>query len=349
MRVLVCGCDGYIGAPLFFKLSESYDVWGVDNQLRRRLVNKVGGRSVIPIPPFTYRFRDYPVFKMDITNYSKIKDLIKTKKPDTIVNLAQQPSAPYSHLGVHEAAFTQRNNIIGLLNILWAVKKYSPDTHIITLGTMGEHDLDQSPVPESTSSRRDPTRSFYHLSKIQASLNAVFAAEVWGLRITDIMQGIVYGCNPFGYETRFDTDPCFGTFVNQKTAQALVEDEITVCGGGEQARAYLSITDSIRAIELLIKHPHESGYRMVNQFTSTHTCNEIAEYLSKITGKPVVHLPNPRVEKEQGKLEVEMKVLKKLKFKPAVTVYEEIKKTLGVLEEYKDRIKGPLKPEVSWR
>ncbi len=376
MKVLIFGMDGYIGYPLYLKLMENHTVVGVDNLIRRERVRNEGGCSVTPIPMPRKRFADDLCFG-DATNYYTVSEVIKGFKPDVIVHLAHQPSAPYSMKSPKTASETFDNNLTTTCNILWAMRKYAREAHLITIGTLGEYAdwiYDGIPIPESDvitvlTHRQRPWRipvpregsSLYHLSKTAMSTMIRYACRIWGLKATDIMQGIVYGVSidPTPEEdrlTRFDVDATWGTIINRFTAMSIIQHPLTVYGKGGQTRGIISIKDSVNAIKTLIENPpEEPQYRVVNQFHEVYTIKQIAymvaEVAEKVLGHSITikHVQNPRKELERHVYQPEAKLLRQLGVKPLTTVREEVERTIEILMNYKQRIPvDKLMPDVKW-
>ena len=148
MRVLVLGADGYLGWPTCLYFSQrGHEVAGVDNYFRRNAAQELDCESLIPAPDLFQRAKiweeisgkNIKVHTGDITDYEFFLSLFREFNPDTVIHYAEQPSAPYSMINRDKAALTLRNNLIGTLNIIYAVKEVNPDCHIIKLGTMGEY------------------------------------------------------------------------------------------------------------------------------------------------------------------------------------------------------------------
>ena len=210
---MIMGMDGYLGWTLAMYLSRrGHVVSGVDNFSRRRNVHEVGSWSVTPIRPMEQRLKVYEgasgkkitFYRGDLIQSDFTSLVIKKEKPETIVHLGEQPSAPYSMIDVEHCNYTQMNNVVGTNNIMFAMHKYVPDCHLLKLGTMGEYGTPNVDIPEGFfeiefRGRKDrlpfPRQpgSFYHLSKVHDSHNIVFACKIWDLRSTDIMQGVVHG------------------------------------------------------------------------------------------------------------------------------------------------------------
>jgi len=312
MRVLICGVDGYIGFPLAQHLIlRGHRIFGVDAFHRRENVRERGLESIIPISAWHVReealksLGEFEFSLCDIAeDYAILREIFRTFRPEGIVNLAQQPSAAYSMIDPEHARWTMNNNVGGALNIFWAMRDYAPGSHVVTLGTMGEYGFPNVNIPEGffevefegmTDILPFPrqTSSVYHTSKVQASDLAWFAARVWELRITDIMQGVVYGTrtdtmtSPV-YRTRFDVGECFGTMINRAVACAVMGHPIVPYGTGLQKRAYIQLRDSIACLTLAVEnHPTNDdsihGYRVINQFDENYTCNEIGKMVQRIS------------------------------------------------------------------
>jgi UDP-sulfoquinovose synthase len=384
MKILILGSDGYIGWPLTLKqLSKGNEVIGVDNFSRRKNVEEMGSWSAIPILSGRERINKIQekyknkikFFEGDLLDGNFIEDIIKKTQPDAIVHLAEQPSAPYSMIDMEHAAYTQKNNVLSTLNLLYAIKTHSPKSHLVKLGTMGEYgygtglDITEGfceieihgkkatiPYPKQAG-------SWYHWTKVHDSNNIMFACKLWGLRSTDIMQGIVYGTRTKEIDseflhTRFDYDEAFGTVINRYCTEAVIGHDLTVYGKGGQKRGFLALSDSIKCISLLIDNPPKDGeYRVVNQFDEVYQISELAERVKKI-GKlkglevKISHIEDPRVELEEHEYVVEHKKLKELGFVPTQDIDDELKNMLDDLLRYKDRImqkKESIIKKIHWR
>ena len=330
MKVLIFGADGYIGWPLVMALKDCV-VSGLDSYVRRDVAH-----SIVPI-----ELRDVP--KGEMTLYGDVSLAIKNFQPDTIVHLAQQPSAAYSMKSMVNCLHTQVSNIVGTLHILYAMKEYAPKAHLIKIGTMGEYGTPDELITEDYQNR-DPG-SWYHASKVHDSVNIKFACKIWGLKATDIMQGIVYGINGEPH-TRLDVDECFGTVVHRFCAQKAIGMPLTVYGDGSQKRSFLPLNDSIQCLKLLIENPPEKGeYRVVNQF---HEIYSILDIASKISDD-IQFVGNPRREKMNRFYEVESKILPALGYKPSSSLDQEIAKLIEICRQYKDRINPEdMMPIIRW-
>lgn len=366
-NVLILGGDGYIGYPLsIYLIKKGYKVISVDNFLRRNMVSEIGSHSAIPLHG---RLMACDIINADIRKFETIKNILATYKPDAIVHLAEQSSAPYSMISPAHAEFTQQNNVINTLNLLWAMKQECPKAHLLKLATMGEYgtpdiNITEGPIEIKYKGRKDKFQfpkqagSFYHLSKVFDSQNIEFACKNWGLISTDINQGPVYGSRidemNENHRTRFDFDHVFGTVINRFCTQAIIGFPLTVYGKGEQTRGYININDSVQAIELCIQNPSK-GYRVINQIVELFTVNEIAQMV-KEEGKKIgldvkiTHIENPRKEKEEHYYNPEFNELKKLGLKPQ-GLRKAIIPTLKDLIKYKDRIlqkKDFISPTIKW-
>ena len=241
MRVFIAGIDGYLGWPLAIHLSaHGHEVAGADLLLRRDWVEEVGSVSAQPIASpeerlraFRERFACDLDFRIgDLTDYGFVERIFAEFQPEAVVHLGQMPSAPYSMIDQAHCVWTQQNNIVNNLNLLWAIKEVAPDAHLVKLGTMGEYGTPNIDIPEGFfdieyRGRRDrlpfprQAGSWYHQSKVHDSHNTQFASKIWGLRATDIMQGVVFGTQipemgeDLRLRSRLDFDQCFGTAINR--------------------------------------------------------------------------------------------------------------------------------------
>src|SRR5579872_6669519 len=256
MRIAVLGGDGYCGwATALYLSSKGHSVAIVDNFIRRQWDYELGVQTLTPIQPLPERLRAWnehtgrtiDLMIGDVTDYEFLSSAIQELKPEAVVHFAEQRSAPYSMIDRRHAAFTQQNNVIGNLNLLFALREFSPDCHLIKLGTMGEYgtpniDIEEGYIRIEHNGRSDvlpfPKQpgSFYHLSKVHDSHNMMFACKIWGLRATDLNQGVVYGTITDevildeALINRLDYDEVFGTVLNRFCIQAAVGHPLTVYG-----------------------------------------------------------------------------------------------------------------------
>lgn len=392
MKVLIPGVDGYLGFPLALHLlGRGHEVVGVDNLSRRRRVREVGSQSATPISDPFIRCaalrEEFPGFQwriMDLRNPIEVDYIFEKHQPDAVVHLGELPSAPYSMMDLEHCNETQINNIVSTNNILFSMKKHAKNCHLIKLGTMGEYGTPNIDIPEGYfeieyRGRKDllpfPRQpgSFYHLSKAFDTQNIMFTCKIWGLRSTDIMQGVVHGiitkdmlrtCDCIEKEvdsrliTRFDFDAIWGTALNRFCAQALIGHEITPYGRGEQTRGYIALRDSIQCMTIALENPPNEGeYRTFNQYSECYSVNELAEHVVKVAGEQGIeakiwNIENPRIEAEEHYYNPDSLKLRKLGFKPTHTLDEELAITLAYLKRYKNRIeekRDKIKPTVTWR
>jgi UDP-sulfoquinovose synthase len=331
MKVLVLGGDGYCGWPTALHLSEAgYKVVIVDNLARRRWDEELGTSSLTPIRPLDERVavwrqvtgKSIAVEIGDLLDWEFLDEIVARYRPDAVVHFAEQRAAPYSMIDREHAVFTQYNNVIGTLNLLFALRDRAPRCHLVKLGTMGEYgtpniDIEEGFIEIEHNGRRDrlpfpkQAGSFYHLSKVHDSHNIHFSCKTWGLRSTDLNQGVVYGTvtaqtvRDSRLANRFDYDGIFGTALNRFCVQAAIGHPLTIYGRGGQTRGFLDMRDTVRCIELTIANPPKRGeYRVFNQFTEQFSVRELAVLVVQaaatlgITAE-IAHIPNPRVELEE--------------------------------------------------
>ncbi len=393
MKVLIIGIDGYIGYSLALHLlKKGYEVSGIDNYSRRKRVAEVGSDSLTPIAAISARMHHLNSFSNFISNFNIhlgvahpdiLASVIQYLEPDTIVHLGEMPSAPWSMQDAVHAGITQQENVIGTLHLLWCIKEFCPEAHLIKLGTMGEYGTPNCDIPEGKipiecvgttnigvfkEISGCPMKgllfprtagSFYHLSKVHDTHNIEFACRTWGLRSTDIMQGVVFGLNEFDSPveiTRFDYDEYFGTVINRFCAQSLISHPLTIYGKGGQTRGYLPLKDSIQCLNIVIDNPPKEGeYRTLNQFESTYTINELAAcvtHCAQEVGLDVDPGPiaNPRVEAETHYYNPHHNKLFEMGYVPTEDIKSEISKLIQQLIPYASNVrKEVILPKTTWR
>jgi UDP-sulfoquinovose synthase len=383
VRVFIAGCDGYLGWPLAQHLgSRGHQVAGADLFLRRRWVEEMGGQSAIPIAPMKERLqvyrecqgRELPFREGDLRDYAFVEHCLGEFRPDAIVHLGEMPSAPYSMMDVAHATFTQVNNVTSTLNVLFAMRDLVPHAHLVKLGTMGEYGTPNVDIPEGSfeiefRGRRDTlpfprqAGSWYHLSKVHDSANVQFACRVWGLRSTDVMQGVVYGIrtSTMGDDprclTRLDFDQCFGTAINRFCCQAAIGEPITPYGRGGQKRGFIPLRDSIQCITLALENPPEPGeYRVLNQFEEVHDVISLAERVRKVAcelglNARIANLENPRKEMEEHYYNPDHQRLLDLGYQPTHDMESELRTVFADLLPHRERVaarRETLRPDIRW-
>ena len=379
MRILVLGGDGYLGWPVALHLSgRGHDVGVVDNFARRQYDFEMGVDSLVPIKHLQRRVQVWEqvsglriaTYVGDLTDAPFLRRTLEDFGPEAVVHFAEQRSAPYSMIDQNHAVYTQVNNVVGTLNLLYSIADVDPSVHLVKLGTMGEYgypniDIEEGFIEITHRGRTDvlpyPKQpgSFYHLSKVHDSHNIMFACKIWGLRSTDLNQGIVYGqetpetvLHP-DLATRFDYDAVFGTVLNRFCVQAAVGHPLTVYGKGGQTRGMLDIRDTLACVELACANPPEPGeYRVFNQFTESFSVLQLAEMvLDAYPGKAEIdHLEDPRVEKEEHYYRAAHTKLLDLGLVPHLLDTRTLSSLLAVVERHRDRVEpAAIGPTVSWR
>jgi len=382
MRILVLGGDGYCGwATALYLSKKGHEVSMADNYSRRQWDHELGAQTLTPIRPMTQRlscWRDLTGEEIrmhvgDITDHDFLSSAICEERPEAVVHFAEQRSAPYSMIDRKHAVGTQVNNVVGTLNLLFALQEFAPDCHLVKLGTMGEYgtpniDIEEGYITIEHNGRKDllpfPKQpgSFYHLSKVHDSHNIAFACRIWGLRATDLHQGVVYGTltDESGLDetliNRFDYDEVFGTVLNRFCVQAAVEHPLTVYGKGGQTRGYIDIRDTVRCIELACLNPAGRGEcRVFNQFTEQFTVLQLAHMVQDVAKRmgltvAIDHLPDPRVELEEHYYNAKHSRLTDLGLKPHLLSDSLLDSLLNISVQYRDRVDTSLfMPQVNWR
>ncbi|HEY2332496.1 MAG TPA: NAD-dependent epimerase/dehydratase family protein [Acidimicrobiales bacterium] len=378
VRILVLGGDGYLGWPTLLHLSaRGHDVAAVDNLVRRSYDTELGTSSLVPIADLETRVdtwheltgRTVPAYVGDLNDYAFLEDVFRSFRPDAVVHFAEQRSAPYSMIDREHAVYTQVNNVVGNLNLLFAIGQIDPSVHLVKLGTMGEYgtpniDIEEGFIDITHNGRTDtlpfPKQpgSFYHLSKVHDSHNIAFACRAWGLRATDLNQGIVYGqvtdetALHHDLATRFDYDAVFGTVLNRFIVQSVSGHPLTVYGSGQQSRGMLNIKDTLACIELALEHPAKTGeYRVFNQFTESFSLNEMAGLVIEVLGRGTVeHLENPRTELQEHYYKAAHTKLVDLGLVPHLLDGDTIRAMAGMVERRRAHV-DPLvmRPTIDWR
>ncbi|HEX9122251.1 MAG TPA: NAD-dependent epimerase/dehydratase family protein [Actinomycetota bacterium] len=383
MRILILGGDGYLGwATSMYFSRRGHEIHAVDNYLRRRSHVEAGTDSLTPIlaslPARAQAWKDVTgleigVTEGDLLDWEVVERVFREFGPEAIVHYGEMPSAPYSMIDREHTVFTQTNNVMGTLNVLYAMAEYAPHAHLVKLGTMGEYgtpniDIEEGFITVNHNGRSDTLPypkmpgSFYHLTKVHDSHNIHFACRVWGLRSTDLNQGVVYGIETDETEldprlvTRFDYDEVFGTALNRFCLQAVIGHPLTAYGRGGQTRGYLNILDTLQCVDIAVLNPPDEGeYRVFNQFTEQFSIMELAHKVVEAGAHhglhvEIDHVENPRVEAEEHFYNAKHTKLLDLGLRPHLLSETLIESMIEQMERHKHRvILDHIMPRTRWR
>jgi len=382
MKILILGGDGYLGWPtaMFFS-KQGHDVRILDNFVKKKIENEENVKPLFPQITLGERVdlwnknvnKPIDFVVGDLLNHRLLYDVLESFKPDTIIHYAEQPSAPYSMKGRDACYFTQHNNVLGTINLLFGMKKHCPDAHLIKLGTMGEYgtpniDIEEGWLEITHKGRKDrvlyPKKpmSFYHLSKVHDSNNIEFACRVWGTKCTDLNQGCVYGLETEESKmdekmsTSFHYDQVFGTVINRFICQSIIGKDLTVYGNGTQTRGYLNIIDTLNCVNIATNNPASTGeFRVFNQYTEVLSINDIAKNIISAASQigiksKIKNLENPRTEQEDHYYKPNNESLIKLGLKPIKIGDNVLPNMMKKALQYKDRIlEQTILPTIKWK
>src|ERR1051326_9192361 len=382
MRILILGGGGSLGWPTAMRFSaRGHEVFIVDNFARRRWHHEHSTDSLTPIASLGERIeawrevtgRSIQAMIGNIDDGEFLDQVVADTMPEAVIHYGEQPSAPYSMISRRHAVNTQQTNVIGTLNLLYSLRDRVPDCHLVKLGTMGEYgtpniDIEEGFIEIHHNGRSDvlpyPKQpgSFYHLSKVHDSYNIMFCCRIWGIRATDLNQGVVYGTvtDETGQDealiNRHDYDEVFGTALNRFCVEAAAGHPITVYGKGGQTRGFLDIRDTVRCIEIACLNPPERGeFRVFNQFTEQFSILQLA-HLVQAAGRKlglrveINHVPDPRVELEQHYYNAKHTKLQELGLRPHLLSDALLDSLMNIALEYRERVdESQLLPRVNWR
>ena len=382
MKVLVIGGDGYCGwATALYLSNRGYEVGILDSLVRRHWDAQLLIETLTPIAPIQARLQRWKdltgkhidLYIGDINDYGFLEQSMLSFGPEAVVHFGEQRSAPFSMIDREHAVLTQANNVLGNLNLLYALRDHFPDCHLVKLGTMGEYgtpniDIEEGYITIEHNGRKDtlpyPKQpgSFYHLSKVHDSHNIHFACKIWGLRATDLNQGVVYGVltEETGMDelliNLLDYDGVFGTALNRFCIQAAVGHPLTVYGKGGQTRAFLDIRDTVRCVEIALGNPANHGeFRVFNQFTEMFSVGDLAMMVKKAgttmgLNVEVDYLDNPRVEAEDHYFNAKNTNLLDLGLQPHYLSDSLLDSLLNFAVKYQGRVdQAQILPKVKWR
>lgn len=381
MRVLILGGDGYLGWPTAMMLAaRGHEVLAVDNYLRRTIAQQTSSEALMPNPNLEDRARLFQAVSGhevgvrigDVTDYRFVEGLFRDFRPEAVVHYAEQPSGPYSMMGFDEARLTLNNNLNATFNLIQAILEHAPDCHMVKLGTMGEYgtpniDIEEGWIEIEHKGRKGTflfpraAGSLYHTTKVLDTDLLWFYVRTFGIRVSDLMQGPVYGLSTDEADAdarllpNFHYDDIFGTVVNRFLVQAVAGIPLTVYGKGGQVRGYLNLRDTMQCIELALTRPAKAGeLRILNQFTETFSVNELAERVQRVgqgmgLDVRVESIANPRKEAEEHYYNPAHSALLDLGLKPTFMTDEVLAAMMEQVLAHKDAIAVErILPRVRW-
>ena len=382
MRVLILGADGFLGWPTAMHFAaRGHEVTVIDNYLRRTIALETDSEPLFRTPNLQQRAkifadatgREINVVIGDCCDYDTMRGLVRDSRPDAIVHYAEQPSAPYSMRDYDSARLTLDNNLKATFNTAWAVIEEAPNAHIVKLGTMGEYgtpniDIEEGWIEINHKGRKDKflyprqAGSLYHTTKVLDTDLLWFYVRTFGIQVSDLMQGPVYGLRTAESELderllpNFHYDDIFGTVVNRFLAQAVAGIPLTVYGKGGQTRGYLNLIDTLQCVQLAAENPPGPGQlRILNQFTETFSVNTLAEKVSRVGQRmglnvEVQPIDNPRKEAEEHYYNPTHSGLIDLGLKPNYLTDEVMEDLIDTVRRYKDAIEPhKVLPRVRWK
>jgi len=358
MRVLIMGGDGYLGWPTAMSFAaKGHDVCVIDNYLRRNIAQQTQSEGLMPNPNLHDRAdlfkahlgKDIRVEIGDVADYRTLSRVFEETQPEVVIHYAEQPSAPYSMMGFDQASQTLNNNLNATMNLIWAVMEYNPDCHIVKLGTMGEYGTPNIDIEEGWIDIEHKGRSgkflfpraagsLYHTTKVLDTDLLWFYVRTFNLRVTDLMQGPVYGLDTpesdmdEGLLPNFHYDDIFGTAVNRFLVQAVAGIPLTVYGKADQGEL-----------------------RILNQFTETFSVNALAEQVQRVGNQmdlnvEVKSIENPRKEAEDHYYNPAHSGLMDLGLQPHYMTDDVVASMLERIVQYRDQIdKKKILPRVRWK
>ena len=381
MKIIILGSDGYLGWPTSIDLSlEGHELFLIDNYIKKSLMkdNKrkplVQNKKIENIVKILKQNNQNVFFKnIDCSNQNQLSQVFKKFKPDAVIHFAELPSAPYSMLGSTEAWFTLENNLKTTFNLIWNIKTYNPNCHLIKLGTMGEYgtpniDIEEGWLNVVHKKRKQKflyprqASSLYHTSKIMDTDLIWFYTRLYGLKATDLMQGPVYGIHTNDFsksnnlEPTFTYDDMFGTVLNRFIVQAVANIPLTIYGSGQQIRGYINLKDTIKCIKIALKNPPKRGIlNIFNQFTEQFSVNDLAKKVKEALklidiNVKINKIKNPRIESEKHYYKAANSGLKKLGLNPQRLTNEVIIDIAKYVIKHKRNIDASIiKPKIVWK
>lgn len=387
--ILILGGDGYLGwtLGLAFANRTNKNVVLADNQIKRKWEKEAHAKVLVPLKSPKARIAAYKklygksnlVFeKVELLDHKQTERLISKHRPAVIINAAQQPSAPFSMMNPKNASLTFSNNIIGHLNVLWAIAQVDKNITYIKLGSAGCYmntDTDYLPLLKKDFSfeHRGKTHKvldafipmqatdFYHQSKISDFLIDDLCARLWNLKVVTVQQATIFGATieenhaPEYHDlsARFNYDAVFGTVLNRFACQAVIGHPLTVYGNGGQKTGLISLSDTVKNFMELAKMDVKPGkHNVVHNYTLRLSIADITQKIAEIDPSVKVnYIKNPRKE-PIGKLSREVQIhaaIKAQHTKKEQNFAEELAKMIEFTKRHKAQVDPAIiMPKVAW-
>jgi len=246
MKYLITGGCGFLGSNLaseVLKMGEELVVF--DNLYRKGSYENL---------KWLEEQGDFRFIHADIRNYNDVENTIKDVKPDVIFHLAGQVAMTTS---LANPRFDFEVNVVGTLNLLEAVRKYSPDSIIIYSSTNKVYG-DLSWVRYEETETRYITPDFpngfpetipldfhtpYGCSKGAADQYLLDYARVFGLKTVVFRHSTMYGGRQFAtYDQGWI---CWFCMKAIEVKKGLLNEPFTISGTGKQVRDVLHASDMI--------------------------------------------------------------------------------------------------------
>lgn len=232
VKVVITGGAGFIGSHIVERWSaDDAEIHVIDN-LRSGYKKNVEN------------FNNVVFHQGSITDKELVFNVIKDA--DYVHHLAAMISVPESVINPYECV---EINVIGLLNVLEAAKKYNVKkvVHASSAAVYGDN-----PISPKTTDMAPAPKSPYGITKLDGEYYLQMYFESFGLKTVSLRNFNVFG-------PRQDPKSQYAAAIPIFVAKALKNEPITVYGDGEQTRDFVYVKDVVNANILAATNTEATG------------------------------------------------------------------------------------------
>jgi UDP-glucuronate decarboxylase len=306
-RIMLTGGAGFIGSTLAQKLIKDNKILIYDNFCRDSLkYKKIGSENLT-------------VIEGDVKNEALLKKVCEDFKPQIVVHLAAIAGVDTVLLS---PVNTIETNILGTLNLMRSLKKYSGELERIidfsTSEVLGSYAYKSNELSNTNLAPVGEARWTYSISKLAGEHLVHAYYKEFGYPVVTIRPFNIYGPGQVG-------EGAIHVFIRN----AVINKKIEIHGDGDQIRSWCYIDDMIDGIMLCLTREKAVGEVFnIGNPKGTVTISSLAEKILDLTGSgsKIVFIPKNYVDVEL-RIPSIIKAQSLLGYKPKVDLNEGIKRT----------------------
>ena len=244
MKILLTGCNGFIGFSLAKKLLENKEnyIVGVDNLSNYYSVKLKKERLLI-----LDKFKNFTYIKEDLSKLKNVNKIFSSNKFEIIIHFAAQPGVRRSFDYPSEY---YESNVSSFFNIIECSKKFSVKKIFFASSSSVYGDTKKFPVKEDFD--RNP-KNFYAQTKCINEDMAKLYSDLYNIKMVALRFFTVYG--PYGRPDMLMWKLC---------QNILSKSEINIHNFGNHERDFTYIDDVVNMLIEILKIKKMSNYELFN-------------------------------------------------------------------------------------